>query len=303
VGGGIAGLALAHNLRDFDPVVFDRRRFPGKKCTGIISRWTFTRLNVSKEYVDAEFKEIVMRYGNREIHFKVDLLRLNRERLERDLSREIKYYPLTNAEVVSPKEILVRGERFDGTVIKATGWDGKGRKVNAIELVYEPIDSNVITVILHEENVGGFSWVVPLPDKTLVGALGYGDVFRFVPKLDKRLIEVHGGPIPRCKMREVEGLAIGDVLCSVKTFTGGGIFSISRLIEPIRKRLEGDPRAYEEELRSLRKEINRQYRLVSMAERAWRTSLRLGFSLLDGKTLSVGEEFDLHSLLLGRLLH
>jgi flavin-dependent dehydrogenase len=290
-------------LRDFDPIVFDRRRFPGKKCTGIISRETFERLKLPKEFVDAEFKEIVMIYRNKEIRFRVDVLRLNREKLEREISREVKYFSSANARLISEKEVEVNGEKYEGAVIRATGWDGKGRRVKAIERVHEPIDSDVITVYFHDENVGGFSWVVPLPDKTLVGALGYDEVERFIPRLDTRVVEVHGGTIPRCKPRNIPGLAIGDVLCTVKTFTGGGIFGISRLIEPIKKSLEGDERPYFEELKRLRKEISRQYRLVRLAELAWRTSLNLGFSLLNGKTVNVREEFDFHSLLFGRALH
>ena len=294
---------MAKRLEDFSPIVFDRRRFPGKKCTGIISRETFLKLGVSKEYVDREFKDVRMVYGKKEIHFRVDVVRLNRERLEKDLSREVKYVPGTNAEVRSENSLVVNGQKYEGFVVRATGWDGKGRRVKAIEMVTEPIDGEEIVVYLDERNVGGFSWIVPLPDRTLVGALAYENPELFLPKVEKRVLERHGGTIPRCKPRYVN-LGIGDVLCTVKTFTGGGIYAISELLDTFKPLLEGgDSTEYRKKLKALGREITRQYYLVRAVERAWKTSLKLGFSLLDGKTISVGREFDLHSSLLGRLLH
>ena len=89
----------------------------------------------------------------------------------------------------------------------------------------------------------------------------------------------------------------------IKIFTGGGIYSISEMLEPMRKVIyEGDEKTHLQKFRELEKEINKQRRIVSFTEKFWGVSLKVAFSLFDGKTLSAGEEFDLHSLFVRRSL-
>ncbi|MBW9141223.1 MAG: NAD(P)/FAD-dependent oxidoreductase [Candidatus Aramenus sp.] len=280
-----------YKLRDRDPIVFDRRRFPGKKCTGIISYGTFLKLGISKEFVDREFKSIHVVVNNKHhVYFNVNVVRLNREKLETWLSNELKVKRPVNAEVVGEGEVIANGERFKGEVIDASGWKGKAKWVRAIEYEYEPIDADEITVFIDERNPGGFSWVVPLSEKTLAGSLGYSNVEQFVPKLEKRVLGIHGGAIPRVRPRYVRN-GVGDCTGLIKTFTGGGIFSIAELSQVVLT-----PK-YEEKFNQLSKEISLQYKLTSFLERTWKYSLGLA-KLFDGKTLNVSSEFDFHSLLL-----
>ncbi len=119
----------------------------------------------------------------------------------------------------------------------------------------------------------------------------------FLPKVDGRVIEIHGGAIPRPKPRKLSGKSLGDVTGNIKTFTGGGIFGISMLIGPlIRYIAEGDGREYENEYRKLSGEIEKQFKLTSVLEKTWKLAL-LSARLFNGKTIRAYEEFDFHSLL------
>ncbi len=248
-------------------------------------------MGVSREFVDREFKTIHVVVENRyHVYFNVNVVRLNREKLEKWLSEELKVRRPVNATIVGENEVIANGERFRGEVIDASGWKGKAKWVKAIEYEYEPIDAEEITVFIDGRNVGGFSWIVPLPDRTLVGSLGYSNVEQFVPKLDKRVLGVHGGAIPRVKPRYVRN-GVGDCTGLIKTFTGGGIFSIAELSQVV------FTPGYEEKYKRLSKEISLQFRLTSFLEKTWKYSLGLA-KLFDGKTLNVGAEFDFHSLLL-----
>ncbi|QCO30515.1 NAD(P)/FAD-dependent oxidoreductase [Metallosphaera sedula] len=280
----MAGLLLAHRLRDRDPKVFDRRRSPGKQCTGIVSRNTFEKLSVSKEFLDREFKEIRVVYNSVEIYIRGDFVRLGRERLERWLDSDLGVIRPVDAVIKGMDEVVVGSSVYRGKVYDASGWKGKANWVKAIEYVMEPINQEEIVVTLDPRNPAGFGWIVPLPDRTLVGALSRSDPRPFVPKLQRRVLSVHGGAIPRVKPTPTPIPAIGDRTGLIKTFTGGGIFGIAELLEDFSN------------FNRLRKEISRQYTITSLLEKTWRlglTSLRF----MNGKTLSVNQEFDFHSFL------
>ena len=151
-------------------------------------------------------------------------------------------------------------------------------------------------------NVGGFSWIVPLADRALVGAVSYGDPELFLPKLNKRVIERHGGAIPRVNPKPFSDLRIGDSTGLVKTFTGGGIFSISEILNPLVSYLNGEgPKLYNETLRKLRAEVRRQYILTRSLELSWSLALK-GAKLFRDRTIHVQREFDFHSILLKFIL-
>ena len=150
-------------------------------------------------------------------------------------------------------------------------------------------------------NKGGFSWVVPLPYGTLVGSLSYENPHKYLPKISKKILDVHGGAIPRTKPMYVK-LGIGDVLGLIKSFTGGGIFSIAEILEVMREGVEGRIEKHEEKFEEIAKEINKQYTYLNLVEKVWSIILKTGFSLFNGKTINVDREFDLHSLLISRFL-
>lgn len=177
---------------------------------------------------------------------------------------------------------------YKGEVIDASGWKGNAKWIKAIELTQEPINDEHITVFIDSKNKGGFSWIVPLPDRTLVGALSYDNPQLFLPKLNKKVLDVHGGSIPRVKPKKTEIKAIGDRTGLIKTFTGGGIFGIAELL---------NAKDYDEIFNKLAKEIKRQYYLTTFVEKSWNLWIKIA-KLLNDKTLHVEKEFDFHSLLL-----
>lgn len=186
-------------------------------------------------------------------------------------------------------------------VINASGWKGKAKWVKAIEYLTEPIDDDAIHVYFDSSNKGGFSWIVPLPYGTLVGSLGYENPQKYLPKINKKILDVHGGAIPRTKPTYIK-LGIGDVLGLIKIFTGGGIFSIAEILEVMRESIDGRIEKHEEKFKELAKEINKQHTYLNLVEKAWNIVLKTGFLLFDGKTINVDREFDLHSLLISRFL-
>lgn len=298
VGGGLAGLLIGYKLKELSPIIFDRKPFTGKKCTAIISYNTFKDLEVPKEYIDSRFKKIELKYGKRIIYVNTDVIRLNRVKLELDLSRELDVRHRLNAEIKGKDKVLVNSETYSGKVIDASGWKGKAKWVKAIEYLYEPIESDTIEVFFDLRNRGGFSWIVPLPYGTLVGALGYDRPELFVPKLNKRIIERHGGAIPRTlPLIDFETYKIGDRTGLIKTFTGGGIFGISKLLKPLSHAiLNSDNSEYVRRYLELAKEIKKQYRIVRILELMW-DLIPIVFRILNDRTINAIEEFDFHSLL------
>ncbi|QGA54663.1 NAD(P)/FAD-dependent oxidoreductase [Sulfolobus sp. E5-1-F] len=304
VGGGLAGLLLAYNIRDSDPIVFDRRRFPGKKCTGVISRKTFLDLGVSRQFIDREFKVIEIKYDNKyKLYVNTDVIRLNREKLEIWLDEEVK--------TRRPRDVIINGntvisgnEKYEGIVVDAGGWKGNAKWIKAIEYLVEPINEENIVVYIHSKNVGGFSWIVPLPYGTLVGAISYSDPRLFLPKINKRILDIHGGAIPRVSpISNIKTLKFGDSTGLIKTFTGGGIFGIASLLHPLVNGIRsGKFNEYYSKYKILAKEIRRQYYITRFLEFTWKT-LPVLFKLYNDKTLNVSEEFDLHSLLIRRFPH
>ncbi|BBD73993.1 hypothetical protein HS1genome_2382 [Sulfodiicoccus acidiphilus] len=297
VGGGLAGLLTAEKLREHGrTIVFDRRRKPGKECTGIISRSTLAKLNVGKEYVEAEFKEIELKYGKYSILVKTDVVRLDRQRLEMDLDMNFRVIRPVNA-VIKEDCVVASNEVYRGRIVRAWGWKGKARWIRGIEYSAEPTNLDHILVYFDRRNVGGFSWIVPTPSRTLVGAISYTDPIYFLPHLEKRRLEVHGGAIPRAKPRFNLNAEIGDATGLIKTFTGGGIYGIAALLEPLVKWIAlGDPSQYFQTRKSLIKEVTTQYNITRFMEWTWPTLLS-AFRLMKDREFKVGDEFDLHSRL------
>ena len=119
----------------------------------------------------------------------------------------------------------------------------------------------------------------------------------FVPKINKRVLEIHGGAIPRVK--PVYKIGIGDTLGLIKTFTGGGIFSIAEMLDSIPKLVyENDNSLHKMKFKELKNEIERQNLITNILEKTWKFSVSLAFKIFKDKTLYVDKEFDFHSLLL-----
>jgi len=295
VGGGIAGLLTAWKLKDESVIVFDRKRELGKKCTGIISYLTFSKLGISKEFVDSSFKSIVFHYSNFSFEVKTNVVRLNRVKLEKYLGENLNVKKCVDAKIAGNK-VIVSNEKYEGKVIDASGWKGKAKWVKAIEYITEPIDSDKIEVFFDLNNPAGFGWIVPLSYGTLVGALSYKDPRQFIPKINKRILEIHGGAIPRAEPSYKIG--IGDSLGLIKTFTGGGIFSIAEMLDTMPKLVyENDNAFHKAKFEKLRSEIKKQIFITNVLEKTWRIIVPLAFRVLRDKTLHVNEEFDFHSLL------
>jgi flavin-dependent dehydrogenase len=275
LGAGLGGLLLANRLGDRKVLLVDRRRWPGKKCTGIVSEETFRKLGVSRDYVDSRFREIEVQTDRSEVYFRVEVVRLNRFKLEKDLSDSLKVVRPVNGEIMGDR-VKVGNQLLRTVGVRATGWQGKGcRWLKAVEISTEPLSEENVKVFLDSRNVGGFSWIVPLADRALVGAVSYGDPELFLPKLNKRVIERHGGAIPRVNPKPFSDLRIGDSTGLVKTFTGGGIFSISEILNPLVSYLNGEgPKLYNETLRKLRAEVRRQYILTRSLELSWSLALK-----------------------------
>lgn len=255
-------------------------------------------MDISKEYIDARFKTIVMRHGKKQVFVNTDVVRLNRFMLETDLSRSLDVKNKVNAEIKDENKVIVNSEIYEGIVVDASGWKGKAKWVKAIEYLYEPIESDVIEVFFDKRNKGGFSWIVPLPYGTLVGALSYQDPEPFIPKLNKRVIDKHGGAIPRTlPVKSFKPYKIGDRTGLIKTFTGGGIFGIAILLKPLSKAILGsDDSEYVKTYIEVSKEIRKQYMIVSALERFW-SIIPLAFTILNDKSINAYDEFDFHSML------
>lgn len=285
----------AWKLKDEKVIIFDRKKELGKKCTGIISYNTFLKLGISREFVDSYFKEIIFHYSKFTFFVKTNVLRLNRVKLEKYLGQNLDVRSGTNA-VVENDKVLANNEKYEGIVVDASGWKGKAKWVKAVEYLTEPIDSDKIEVFFDNKNPAGFSWIVPLNYGTLVGALSYNDPRPFIPKINKRILEVHGGAIPRPKPRYK--LGIGDTLGLIKIFTGGGIFAIGEMLETIPKIVyENDYSLHKSKFKMIKKEIDKQNFITNTLEKSWRIVLPIAFRIFNDKTINVSEEFDYHSLL------
>ncbi len=297
MGGGIAGTLLGYKLQSdgFSTIVFDRRPFSGKKCTGVISRSTFSKLEVSKDFIDRDFKSIVIHHGKNRVFISTDVVRLNRAKLEVELSRELQVERV-NATMMSDG-VNAKGKKYVGEVVDCSGWKGKAKWVKAIEILIDKDLGEDIHVYLDERNPAGFSWVVPLPYGSLVGSISYRDPQLFLPNVEGRKIEVHGGGIPRPKPKNLKNKALGDVTGNIKTFTGGGIFGIATLLDPLLTYIKtGEKDIYVREYGKLSSEIEKQFRFTSFLERGWRLAL-MSTRLFNEKTINAREEFDFHSLL------
>jgi len=295
---------LAYNILDSNPIVFDRRRFPGKKCTGVISRKTFLELGVSRQFIDREFKSIEIKYDRGyTIYVDTDVIRLNRENLEIWLDGEVKTKRPRDA-IINGNTVISGNEKYEGIVVDCSGWKGNAKWIKAIEYLTEPINEESIIVYIDSKNVGGFSWIVPLPYGTLVGAISYSDPKAFLPNINKRILDIHGGAIPRVSpVSNIKTLKFGDSTGLIKTFTGGGIFGIASLLYPLVNGIRsGKFNEYHSKYKILAKEIRRQYYITRFLESAWKL-LPILFKLYNDKTLNISEEFDLHSLLIHRFPH
>lgn len=224
------------------------------------------------------------------------MVRLNRVKLEKYLGENLIIKKGINAVITNNNEVIVDNEKYEGKVIDASGWKGNTKWVKAVEYLTEPIDSDRIEVFFDLRNPAGFGWIVPLSYGTLIGALSYKDPRRFIPRVEKRILEVHGGAIPRPKPKYKIG--IGDTLGLIKTFTGGGIFSIGEMLGTMPKLVyENDNSLHKIKFEKLRKEVIKQNLITKTLEKTWRIVLPLTFSLLKEKTLYVDKEFDFHSFL------
>ena len=252
-------------------------------------------MGISKEFIDSNFKSIVFHYSNLSFEIKTDVVRLNRVKLEKYLGENLNVRKCVNAEIAGNR-VIVGSDKHEGKVIDASGWKGKAKWVKAIEYITEPIDSDKIEVFFDLNNPAGFGWIVPLSYGTLVGALSYKDPKPFVPKINKKIIETHGGAIPRAKPNYKIG--IGDSLGLIKTFTGGGIFSIAEMLEAMPKVVyENDNSLHKARFEKLKSEIKKQIFITNVLEKTWRIVIPLAFRVLRDKTLYINEEFDFHSLL------
>ncbi|TRM76241.1 hypothetical protein DJ530_04270 [Sulfolobus sp. E1] len=295
---------LAYNLREFDPIVFDRRRKAGKKCTGIISYDTFYSLNISREFLDREFKNIEILYDNKySVHVNTNVTRLNREKLEIWLDEEVKTKRPRDA-VIKGNIVISENEKYEGVIIDCSGWKGKAKWLKAIEYLTEPINEDKIIVYFDSRNKGGFSWIVPLPYGTLIGSISYINPEFFLPKIEKRVLDKHGGAIPRVyPEKKIYDLRLGDSTGLIKTFTGGGIFSIAKLLSPLVAGITNNNfEKYFFTYSNIAREIRKQYRITNVLEVLWKF-LPILFRMYNDKTINVSEEFDLHSLLFRRLPH
>ena len=192
--------------------------------------------------------------------------------------------------------MLINSETYEGKIIDASGWKGQARWIKGVEFVTEPIDSDKIEVFFDLNNPSGFGWIVPLSYGTLVGALSYRDPRQFIPKVDKKILETHGGAIPRTK--PTYKIGIGDTLGLIKTFTGGGIFSIGEMLDTMPKLVyDNDSSLHKIKFEKLKNEIKKQNLITNILEKTWKISIPLGFRIFKDKTIHVNEEFDFHSLL------
>ena len=86
-----------------------------------------------------------------------------------------------------------------------------------------------------------------------------------------------GPPAPSLLKGRLVG--IGDVLCASKPFTGGGLYAISILAEPLAKLIEhGDDQLLLETWNWLRSELKAQYiltRAVRVFQPLWKLALRV----------------------------
>jgi flavin-dependent dehydrogenase len=95
---------------------------------------------------------------------------------------------------------------------------------------------------------------------------------------------------------------IGDATGLIKTFTGGGIYGIGKLLFPLVKWMsEGESADYNKIRKALHKDVTRQYRLTRLLEVGWPIALN-AFRLLKDREFQAIEEFDSHSKLLRLLL-
>ncbi|BFH74478.1 hypothetical protein SJAV_24220 [Sulfurisphaera javensis] len=252
-------------------------------------------MGISKEFVDSEFKYIVFHFSKFSFEVKTNVLRLNRVKLEKYLGENLNVKKSVNVKAIENK-VVVGVEKYEGRVIDASGWKGKAKWVKAIEYLTEPINCDKIHVFFDIKNPAGFSWIVPLDYGTLVGALSYTDPKPFIPKIDKKILEIHGGAIPRTK--PVYKIGIGDSLGLIKTFTGGGIFSIGEMLDTIPKVIyENDLTLHKIKFEKLKREINKQNIITTVLEKSWGIILPIAFRILKDKTININEEFDFHSLL------
>ena len=139
-----------------------------------------------------------------------------------------------------------------------------------------------------------FAWLVPLWNgrEALIGIGGSHPAER-LEELIQRIhrigvevssIESHrGGRIvlgpPAPSLLKGRLVGIGDVLCASKPFTGGGLYAISILAEPLAKLIEhGDDQLLLETWNWLRSELKAQYiltRAVRVFQPLWKLALRV----------------------------
>lgn len=285
-------------------------------CTGIVSTQTFERLGVGFDCVEAVYEEAVFVDDGLRVFARVKgsplAVKLGRPCLEEFLAgqvRELGGRLFLGARVVSVDssgKLLLEGGRAGvyGYVVVA---DGATRTISRklFDCQCSWLVGVEVRVVLQKRvrcnafytfhgprfSKGFFAWFAPVTNgREAVVGVGSRDALLERLELMLQLIDrlvgiagvrerrsgiILGGPPAR---KPVVGrvYGIGDALCTSKPFTGGGLYAISMLYQPLAAsiRLE-QPRTYEKAYRALARELQLQHLYTRAARNAWPLAKKL----------------------------
>ena len=270
-----------------------------EKCSGLISTETMLRLKVPHELIDGIYKRILIVLGKKVIEFESNdplAVRVLRSKYEKYLMKrvlDLGHRLLFKTRVLKVDKAgyvkfyvngYIKERKYDYIVI-ANGWSSQFVKNLGLAPIKETlygvqvfaqqarrIAEDTITT-LHGFLDDGWGWVIPTSNGVLVGvACRYTPLAileAFINKLRKMNIvssiksRPFGGVIVRGypKSLVINNIAaIGDSVSMVKSFTGGGLYSISIAGKELSRALSnGNLIEYEHKLTNLKRFLKSQY--------------------------------------------
>ncbi|MEM1834988.1 MAG: NAD(P)/FAD-dependent oxidoreductase [Sulfolobales archaeon] len=346
VGAGISGLLSAYYAAKRPECsylkVYEARYSVGRPhCTGLVSAETVSRIPFARRHVLHEYSsvKIVVPELKAEVNIAFEdcgFTRIDRVGLENTLYQELLSlgvdvslgdpvlaishhegkWSVYSKSSTSRYDLLVLASGYNVRLVKSAGLSCKAEKLSGVQVELETggrqsiVGEDTVLVVLSKQFGGGFAWVVPTGERTLLaGCATAPNVIESVRCLSLLLsaiskvvggvrlsskpfggIVLRGYPIRPYNKRAV---GVGDCVSMVKSLSGGGLYAISLASKFVGAFISQKSNLLRE-VRLLSEELKKQYFLAKAVKTAIRVAEAVGIEGLRLDIWSRGVSYDDH---------